>query len=62
MEFLQLARERFSVRSFRKDPVDAEVLKEILEAVLGIHIGDADIGKAVQRYQQKMAVVYGRPY
>lgn len=38
------------------------VLRQILEAVLGIHIGDAEVGRAVQRYQQKMAVVHGRRY
>ncbi len=38
------------------------VLREILEAVLGIHIGDADIYRAADRYRRKMAVVNGRPY
>lgn len=38
------------------------VLREILEAVLGIHIGDADIARAADRYRRKMAVVNGRPY
>lgn len=31
-------------------------------AVLGIHIGDADIYRAADRYRRKMAVVNGRPY
>lgn len=35
------------------------VQREILEAVLGIHIGDDVIGSAVARYQRKMAVVRG---
>ena len=35
------------------------VLREILEAVLGIQIGDAVIAQAAQRYQRKMAVVHG---
>ena len=35
------------------------VQREILEAVLGIRIGDDIIGNAVTRYQQKMAVVNG---
>jgi len=34
-------------------------LRQILEAVLGIRIGDDVIGSAVERYQQKMAVVRG---
>jgi len=35
------------------------VQREILEAVLGIQLGDSVIGQAVQRYQQKMAVMQG---
>ena len=35
------------------------VQQEILQAVLGIHIGDEVIGQAVNRYQRKMAVVRG---
>lgn len=35
------------------------VLREILEAVLGIHIGDDVIGQAVARYNAKMAVIRG---
>lgn len=35
------------------------VLQEILEAILGIEVGDEVIAKAVQRYQSKMAVVKG---
>lgn len=35
------------------------VLKEILEAIYGIEIGDEVIAKAVERYNRKMAVVKG---
>lgn len=35
------------------------VLRELLEAVLGIRVGDEVIGRAVQRYNRKMAVVKG---
>ncbi len=35
------------------------VLRELLEAVLGIQIGDEVIGRASQRYNRKMAVVKG---
>ena len=35
------------------------VLREILSAVLGIHIGDDVIGQAVARYNTKMAVMRG---
>ena len=36
-----------------------EVQREILQAVLGIQIGDELIGNAISRYRQKMAVVNG---
>ncbi len=36
-----------------------EVQREILQAVLGIQIGDDVIGNAMSRYQRKMAVVNG---
>lgn len=35
------------------------VLREILEAILGIEIGDTVIAEAVERYNRKMAVVKG---
>lgn len=35
------------------------VLREILEAVLGIHIGDDVIGQAVARHNAKMAIIRG---
>lgn len=35
------------------------VLREILEAILGIQIGDDVIGQAVNRYNQRMAVIKG---
>ncbi len=35
------------------------ILREILEAVLGIHIGDDVIAGAAERYRRKMAVVTG---
>jgi hypothetical protein len=36
------------------------VLKDILEAVLGIHIGDDVIGQAAARYNSDMAIIRGR--
>ena len=36
------------------------VLKDILEAVLGISIGDDVIGQAVARYNSDMAIIRGR--
>jgi hypothetical protein len=35
------------------------VLRDILEAVLGIEIGDDVIGQAVARYNRKVAVMRG---
>lgn len=36
------------------------VLRQILEAVYGIHIGDAEIGQAVARYNSRQAIITGR--
>ena len=38
------------------------VLRQILEAVLGISISDSQIAFAADRYQSKMAVVHGNLY
>ena len=35
------------------------VLRELLDAVLGIRVGDEVIGRAVQRYNRKMAIMKG---
>ena len=35
------------------------MLRQILEAVMGIQIGDEVIGRAAQRYDAKMAIVKG---
>jgi hypothetical protein len=35
------------------------VQKEILEAVLGIRIGDEVLGRAVDRYHRRMAIIQG---
>ena len=40
----------------------AAVLQQILRAVLGIRIGDTEIGQAAQRYSDKMALVRGSVY
>lgn len=37
-------------------------IRQLHNTVSGIEVGDSVIGKAAQRYQQKMAVVYGRRY
>jgi len=40
----------------------AAVLERILSAVLGIHIGDAQIGQAAQRYNDRLALMRGSVY
>lgn len=40
----------------------AGILRQILEAVLGISISDGDIAVAASRYQQKAAVIHGGLY
>ena len=35
------------------------IQKEILEAVLGIRIGDEVLGRAVERYNRRMAIIHG---
>lgn len=40
----------------------AGILRQILEAVLGISISDGDIATAAHRYQQKAAVIHGGLY
>ena len=37
-------------------------LRQLRHTVSGIEVGDTVIGKAAARYQQKMAVIAGRPY
>ena len=36
-----------------------EVLKQILEAVLGISLDDGTVARAVMRHQQRLAVMEG---
>ena len=51
--------EDFSAANMAGHSATVEVLREILEAVLGIEIGDDMISSAVNRYQSKMAIVKG---
>lgn len=51
--------EDFSAANMAGHSATVEVLREILEAVLGIEIGDDVIAKAVQRQNSKMAIVRG---
>ena len=58
-EAVALTMEDFTAGNMAGHQATVEVLREILEAVLGIHIGDGDIARAVDRYRRKMAVVHG---
>jgi hypothetical protein len=51
--------EDYSAANMAGHGATAAVLREILEAVLGIEIGDDVIANAVQRHQAKMAIVRG---
>jgi hypothetical protein len=53
--------EDFSAGNMAGHQATVAVLQEILEAVLGIHIGDGDIAAAADRYRSKMAVMQGIP-
>ncbi len=53
--------EDFSAGNMAGHQATVAVLQEILEAVLGIHIGDSDIAAAAERYRSKMAVMQGIP-
>ena len=58
-EAVALTMEDFTAGNMAGHQATVEVHREILEAVLGIHIGDGDIARAVDRYRRKMAVVHG---
>lgn len=58
-EAVALTMEDMAAGNMAGHQATVNVLKDILQAVLGIHIGDADIGQAARRYNQKMAVAYG---
>lgn len=51
--------EGYAMANLAGHEATVEVLREILQAVLGIEVGDSVIGAAAQRYNSKMAVVRG---
>lgn len=51
--------EDYSMANLAGHEATVEVLREILQAVLGIEIGDDIIGRANERYQQKMNTARG---
>lgn len=58
-EALALVMEDYAAANLAGQEAVIAVLKEILEAILGIEISDTVIGQAVQRYSARMAVVRG---
>lgn len=61
-EAMALTMEDFVASNMAGHEATVGVLREILGAVLGIHIGDAVIAQAAERYRSKMAVVRGGSY
>lgn len=58
-ETVAAAMEDYAATNLAGQEAIVAVLREILEAVLGIEIGDDVIGQAVARYNRKMAIVRG---
>lgn len=58
-EAVAVVMENYSAANMAGHEATVAVLRELLEAVLGISIGDDVIANAVTRYNQKMAVVRG---
>jgi hypothetical protein len=58
-EAVALVMDEYAASNLAGQEAILEVLREILEAVLGIEIGDDVLGQAVARYNRKMAVVRG---
>lgn len=51
--------EELADRNVEVQDTIAVLLREILEAILGIHIGDGDVYEAVERYRMKKTVATG---
>lgn len=58
-EAVALVMEDYAASNIAGHEATVSVLQDILEAVLGIHIGDDVIGQAVARYNAKMAIIKG---
>lgn len=58
-EAVAMVMQDYSAANLAGHEATVAVLREILEAVLGIEIGDKVIADAVQRYNSRMAVVRG---
>ena len=58
-EAVALVMEDYAAANIAGHEATVSVLREILEAVLGIHIGDDVVGQAVARYNARMAIIRG---
>lgn len=58
-EAVALVMEDYAASNMAGHEATVAVLRDLLEAVLGIRIGDDVIGRAAERYRSKMAVVRG---
>lgn len=58
-EAVAMTMEDFAQSNLAGHQATVTVLRQILEAVLGIHIGDAELYRAVERYREKRAVMHG---
>lgn len=58
-EAVALVMEDYAAANIAGHEATVAVLRDILEAVLGIHIGDDVIGQAVARYNAKIAIIKG---
>ena len=58
-EAVALVMEDYAAANIAGHEATVGVLRDILEAVLGIHIGDDMVGQAVARYNAKMAIIRG---
>ncbi len=58
-EAVALVMDEYAASNLAGQEATIAVLRDILQAVLGIEIGDRVIGEAAQRYSAKMAVVRG---
>lgn len=58
-EAVALVMEDYAAANIAGHEATVAVLRDILEAVLGIHVGDDVIGQAVARYNARMAIIKG---
>ena len=58
-EAVALVMEDYAAANMAGHEATVAVLRDILEAVLGIHVGDDVIGQAVSRYNAKMSIIRG---